>query len=91
MGRHHPFLGYGDENAQKNTEGTCGLGLEMAFSPDGRTLASGSNDQTVRLWDVLTGKQVQILRGHTNGVTRVAFNPVDGSLASGDNDGRVYL
>jgi COMPASS component SWD3 len=39
--------------------------LSVAFSPDGRLLASGSDDQTVKLWDVETGQEVRTLRGHT--------------------------
>ena len=54
----------------------------VVFSPDSRTLASGSNDETVRLWDAVTGAQVQVLRGHTNGVTSVAFSSDDRTLAS---------
>jgi COMPASS component SWD3 len=42
----------------------------VAFSPDGRLLASGSDDQTVKLWDVETGQEVRTLRGHTVGWER---------------------
>ncbi len=50
----------------------------LAFSPDGRYLASGSNDQTVRLWDVNQMKETHVLRGHGDFIYAVAFSP-DGS------------
>jgi WD40 repeat protein len=40
----------------------------VAFSPDGRTVVTGSQDKTVRLWDLTTGKETAALRGHEDAV-----------------------
>jgi len=66
--------------------------LTMAFSPDGKTLASGSLDNTVRLWNVGTHQQVGgPLTGHSSQVWSVAFSPDGQTLASGSLDGTVRL
>ena len=62
----------------------------VAFSPDGKTLASDGGDGTVILWEVSTGKRLRTLTGHIGGIA-VAFSPDGKTLASGSWDGTVLL
>lgn len=64
----------------------------LAWSPDGRTLASGSDDKSIRLWDTVTGKAYPLqLLGHHNYIYSIAFSPKGNMLVSGSYDEAVFL
>jgi WD40 repeat protein len=67
-----------------------GLVYIIAFSPDSKTLAIGSDDNTARLWDVQTGKQLQKLE-HDDRLNAVVFSPDGKTLATGSNDNTARL
>ncbi|KAE8357360.1 WD40-repeat-containing domain protein [Aspergillus caelatus] len=72
-------------------EGHLGSVFSVAFSPEGRLLASGSDDNTIRLWDPATGALQQTLESHSRSVRSVAFSPNGQLLASGSLDKTIRL
>jgi WD40 repeat protein len=65
--------------------------LCVAFSPNSQWIVSGSTGCTVQLWDVVTGSQRRVMRGHTERVWCVAFSPDGLSIASCSNDGTLRM
>ncbi|WPJ66488.1 hypothetical protein SMAC4_14051 [Sordaria macrospora] len=81
-----------DWNACLQTlEGHRGDVFSVAFSPDGQRLASGSYDETIKIWDPASGSCLQTLEGHRSYVASVAFSPDGQRLASGSGDNTIKI
>jgi WD40 repeat protein/serine/threonine protein kinase len=72
-------------------KGHTSWGMTVAYSPDGKLLASSGTDQTVKLWDTATGKVIREWRGHEDAVNDVAFSPDGSRLASASYDRTVMV
>jgi WD40 repeat protein len=94
IGRHstsrHSALGLETERIDLFS-GHYGWVLSVAWSPDGTHLASGSADETVRIWDTDTGECTAILTGHNSWARSVAWSPHGTHLASGGHDKTVRI
>ena len=63
----------------------------VTTSPDGTRIVSGSADGNIRIWSATTGELLRVLRGHSDGVTSVAYFPSGKALVSGSKDGTVRI
>jgi WD40 repeat protein len=68
-----------------------GFVLDLDFSPGSRSLASTSEDRSVRLWEVPSGRPIGVLHGHADFVQAVAFAPDGRELASGGLEGTMKV
>ncbi|MEG4589387.1 AAA-like domain-containing protein [Microcoleus sp. MOSTC5] len=76
---------------RNSLEGYSNSVFSVAFSPDGKTLASASGDNTIKLWNLQTGKPIATLTGHSLLVRSVAFSPDGKTLASASADNTIKL
>ena len=80
----HSFL-------DKTLTGHSNWVLSVVYSPDSRYLASGGSDNTIKIWEVATGKQLRTLTGHSSGVRSVVYSPDGRYLASGSWDKTIKI
>ena len=71
--------------------GHTGRVVSVCFSHDGKRIASGCFDDSIKTWDAESGRELATFRGHTSHVLSVAFSPDDRQLASGSGDRLVKL
>jgi WD40 repeat protein len=76
---------------EKTLTGHSDSVLSAAYSSDSRYLASGSGDNTIKIWEVAKGKELRTLTGHSSGVYSVVYSPDGRYLASGSGDNTIKI
>ncbi|MEM7801852.1 MAG: WD40 repeat domain-containing protein, partial [Chloroflexota bacterium] len=82
---------HGEQPAEQVIGGEMGWVWAVRFSPDGKYLATGSEDKQVRLWELKTERVSCLLSGHSRGVYRIAFSQDSRLLASSSSDEKICL
>jgi len=77
--------------SEEQLVGHTSLVTSVAFSPDGKTLLSGSYDNAIKLWDIETGQEIRSFIGHSNRVNSVTFSPDQQTILSGSSDKTLKL
>src|ERR1700727_590540 len=79
------------DSCLRTMEGHSSSIYSVAFSPDGTGIVSGSSDNTLRLWDSVSGAHLNTLKGHSGYISSVAFSPDGTRIVSGSGDETLRL
>jgi WD40 repeat protein len=78
-------------SSRERGDGHCKAITSLAWSHDGRYLASGSADTTIKIWDAVTGKVLQTYTGHAAEVRALAWSPEDSRIVSSADHENLHL
>ena len=84
-------LNHISDQARMTLRGHDGAVYSVVFSPDGKRIFSGCDDNTIKVWDAATGNELMTLRGHKDAVNSVAFSPDGKRIVSGSGDNTIKV